>query len=50
MLDECSLFHEFMLYGSRNKGAYPEHHVYAFTFGFFLTKLMTTLLPLLSFV
>ena len=38
MLDERSLFHEFILYGSRNKGAYPEHCVYGFTFGFFFKQ------------
>lgn len=52
MLDERSLFHELILHGSRNKGAYLEHRAYGFTFGFFffLSKLMTTLLSSLSFV
>lgn len=30
MLDEHSLFHEFILYGSRNRITYPKHHVYGF--------------------
>lgn len=38
MLNEHSLFHEFILYGSRNKGAYPEHHVYGFTSGIFFKQ------------
>lgn len=38
MLDEHSLFHELILHGSRNKGAYLEHHAYGFTFGLFFFK------------
>lgn len=38
MLEEHSLFHEFILYGSRNKSTYPKHHVYGFTFGSLLKQ------------
>lgn len=37
MLDEHSLFHEFIL-SSRNKSTYPKHHVYGFTFRSFFKQ------------